>query len=273
LALTYPDMFAASMPFAGPPICGVRVFGDATGPAGPGRCTDDGDTRPLVANARWLPYIISDGAIDQLVPFTGVLQQIRAFDDAGLRYHFEAYPVEDHLVYAVQDGFSSQVAKLGHPTVVRDPGTIHYTWYPDLTDTDLGLGPTGVYWLRDLVARDRAPGRLATVDATSFARPAEPHVVVRTKTVAVPGDPTPAVVKDAVWKPTGPKPAAKPILRLRLTDVSAVTVDLQRAGFGPTRTVTATVTTDGPTTLRFVNHGAPAVVTVNAGTTTVTLPA
>src|SRR5207253_11495640 len=73
LGLTYPDLFASAMPRAGPPVCGLRVHGSIVGHAGPGRCTDDGDTTPLVANARWLRYDIADGGADELVPFAGGL--------------------------------------------------------------------------------------------------------------------------------------------------------------------------------------------------------
>ena len=55
------------MPLAGPPFCGMRVAGDIAGPAGPGRCSTDGNTTPLVPNARDVPYVLADGGLDELV--------------------------------------------------------------------------------------------------------------------------------------------------------------------------------------------------------------
>jgi predicted esterase len=266
LGLTYPDVFAAAMPIAGPSVCGSRLYDGAVKYSAPGRCTDDSDTQPLVANARWLPYVIADGVLDQLVPITGVLQQIQKFDDAGLRYKFWAYPTEDHLVYAVQDGFSHEVAALGHPTVMQNPGEFHYAWYPQGSDPALGLGPTGIYWLRALHARDRSAGKLASIDASSGARPAGAHLVLKTRSVDAPGDPTPAVVQTSVWSPLGPPAAAKRTLTLSLTNVQGLSVDMGRAGLA-TGPVKVTINSDGPTRVRFLRGGTTKIVTVPSGTT------
>jgi hypothetical protein len=251
LGLTYPDLFAKAFPIAGPSVCGTRLASGAIGYAAPGRCTYDSDTQPLVANARWLPYVIADGVVDQLVPITGVLQQVQKFDEAEQRYRFWMYPAEDHLVYAVQDGFSHEIAAVGRPTIVRDPGSIHYTWYPHGSSQALGLGPTGIYWLRDLDERDRSPGKLATVDAISGARPAAPHAVVKQRSLDAPGDPSPAVLTTSTWKNVGPVPAATQTLALKLTDIARINVAMERAGLGA-GPVNVTVTTDGPTTITFM---------------------
>lgn len=270
LGLAYPDLFARAMPLAGPPGCGLRFAQGAGSAAGPGRCTADGDTTPLVPNARWLPYVMADGVADQLVPATSVLQQIKAYDDAGLRYHFELYPAEDHLVYATQDGFSTAIAALGGtPRRVTDPATVDYRWYPDLARADYGIGPTGAYWVRDLAARSAAPGTIAHVQATSGMRPAPAYAVVRNPGASVPGDPTPAVVVDNVWSPlAGATPARTPRLTLDLTDVGRLAVDLVRAGFGSGQRATVVVTSDGTTTLRLLGLRPGERVRWGAATTT-----
>jgi hypothetical protein len=209
-----------------------------------------------------------------------VLQQIKAYDDAGLRYHFELYPAEDHMVYATQDGFSSAIDALGGtPERVTNPTTVDFRWFPNLARADFGIGPTGAYWIRDLAARSSAPGTLAHVVATSGAIPAQPYTVTKQPGADVPGDPTPALVVDNVWTPlAGAEPLAKPQLDLQLTDVRALAVDMARARL---QRGVVTVVTDGPTALRLfhlrpgtlVKVGATAYRVDRAGSVTVPLRA
>lgn len=248
LGLTYPDLFAKAMPLAGPPGCGLRVAEGVGSSSASGRCTDAGDTTPMVVNARWVPFVMADGVADELVPVTSVLQQIDAFDALGYRYHFELYPAEDHLVYATQDGFSHAIAQLGTTTRVRNPSRITYTWYPVLTDHKLGLGPTGVYWVRGLTARKSTGSTLATVDAVSHALPDPQITVDKTYGTSVPGDPTPDVVTDNRWV-RGKTPATRPVLSMTLTDVAALGVDTGRARM---RHGVVHVSTDGRTVITFL---------------------
>jgi hypothetical protein len=266
LGLAYPDLFAKAMPLAGPPRCGVRVLGGVEQPAGPGRCTTDGSTSRLVPNARELPYVLAHGVLDELVPYPSVFEHVRAFDRAGLRYHFESYPTEDHLVYATQDGFSSVVSQIGNTRRSVNPGTVDYRWYPNLSRPDLGLGTTGAYWVRSPAARSSTPGSLASVQAVSGMRPEPTHTTVRTSSTNVPGDPSPALVVDNRWQ-YGATPAAKPTLSLTTTNVARLTVDMARAGFRPGQVSTLTAQTDAPTTLRLTGLAPNAPVRV--GTTTV----
>ncbi|HZT64917.1 MAG TPA: alpha/beta hydrolase-fold protein [Acidimicrobiales bacterium] len=273
LGLTYPDLFATAMPLAGPPVCGLRVYGPVWGAPASGRCQSDGDSTPLVANARWVPYILGDGTADELVPISGVVEQINAFLDAGLRIHAEIYPAEDHLVYGAQDGFSSEIAQVGLAQKVVDPGTIHYSWYPDAARADFGIGPTGVYWIRAIVGRDRAPGALATIDATSGMRPDPRITPVRSQSANVPGDPTPALVVQQSWR-LGAAPAPTPQLSLRLTNVADLSVDLARAGFPAGQRVSLTVVTDGAVVVRLLHaDGTVSSLSFGAGSHRLTLAA
>jgi hypothetical protein len=248
LGLEYPDLFAEAMALAGPSVCGVSVANGVNVADGSGRCSADGNTAPLVGNARWLPFIMADGVVDELVPISGVLTQIHRFDQAGERYQFFLYPAEDHLVYATQDQFSQQAAALGDPTRTVNPPTISYTWYPDLTVPSLGLGPTGVYWIRDLSARHTAPGTLAGVVADSAAI-ADPAVTVdRTVRVQPQGLPTPDTQFDLTWR-LGAAPPTSNTLSLDLTDVATLAVVMTRAGFADGQPGTISLTTDGPTIL------------------------
>jgi hypothetical protein len=247
LGLEYPDLFAKAMPLAGPPECGLVLAEGVGGAAGAGRCTKAGDTTPLVGNAKWVPYILGDGVADELVPVSSVLQQVKAFVDAGDRIHFELYPAEDHLVFATQDGFSNEIAQLGTTTRVRNPGSIQYSWYPALQDPKLGIGPTGAYWVRGISARDRST--LASFHATSSTIPnprITPHL---TYGAQVPGDPTPAVVEEQTWdvqRDRSIDSAKTATLTLRLSNVATLTVACGRIGF---HGQTIRVTTDGPSRL------------------------
>ena len=273
LGLEYPDLFAKAMPLAGPPGCGLRASQQIGGAAGSGRCTTAGNTTPMIVNARWVPYVLGDGVADELVPVSSVLEQVQTFMSDGNRIHFELYPAEDHLVYATQDGFSSEIAQLGTTTRMTNPGHITYTWYPVLADPKLGLGPTGAYWVRGLAGRTSSS--MASIDVQSNAL-ANPVITThQTQGASVPGDPTPAVVEDQTWTlGASPKPART--LVATLTNVSSLGIDMIRAKL-PSGLLT--ITSDGATRLRllrlrpgtWVRGGAKAVRAGRDGTAVVTL--
>jgi dienelactone hydrolase len=249
LGLTYPDLFAKAMPLAGPPLCGVRILGPIAGaeveePV----CAQDGDTKPLVANARWLPHVIGHGAADQLVPVTGVLEQARAFADAGYRYDLFLHPTGDHMAWAIEDGFAGEVSALGTARRPQDPDHITYAWYPDAGNRTLGLGPTGAYWLRGFQARDTEPGILAEIDAVTRARPYFAVTPERQRSVSTPFELAPAVVFSQEWR-LGARPAARPELELRLVNVASIGVDTRRARVTQG---TVVIATDGPTTIHLL---------------------
>ena len=71
LALTYPEVFAQAVVLAGPPTCGVRLLPDVDIPGNldpDSHCAREGDTFRLLVNARWLPFVIAHGLLDELVP-------------------------------------------------------------------------------------------------------------------------------------------------------------------------------------------------------------
>lgn len=248
LGLAYPDLFAKAMPLAGPPECGLVLAEGLGGAAGPGHCTSAGDTTPLVGNARWVPYILGDGVADELVPVSSVLQQVNAFLSAGNRIHFELYPAEDHLVFATQDGFSSEISKLGTTTRVVNPGHITYSWYPSLVSQQWGIGPTGVYWVRGISGRSSST--LATLDVTSDALPNPSITAQQSQSADVPGDPTPALVIDQTWTLGRGLGRPGPAVVMRLTNVAAIGIDMARARVSRGL---VHVTTDGTTVLRLLN--------------------
>ena len=268
LGLTYPDLFAKAMPLAGPPTCGVRVYGDVRARSGSatGRCATDGDTGLLVGNARYLPYVMADGGLDELVPYTSVREQVMAFDAAGYRYHFETYPAEGHIPYAAKDAFAVPTAQLGRTARATAAARIDYTWLPHLIRADYGIGPTGVYWLRDLRAASSAPGATAHVVAHSSGLADALVSPVRSRSAYVPGDPSPALVEDLTWTRTGTAPLGNR-LDLALTAVRSLRVEADRAGLGALDTVVVSLTSQGPATVTLTGLRPGAAVQVTGGRT------
>jgi predicted esterase len=267
LALEYPDLFAQSMPLEGPVVCGERfVEGVETAAGSGGQCEADGKTKPMIVNAKWIPYVMTYGALDELVPFTGGLEQVEAFDKLGYRYYAVLYPAEDHLVFASQNDFAPADSQLGHLERVQNPGSFTFTWYPALDSSSLGIGPTGDYWVSGLQARSNTPGELATVSADSGAI-REPAETVEHHTGTADG-PTPAVTDSLTWS-AGALSKASQTLTLNLTDVAAVAVETVRAKL---KCATITVTTDGATALTLLQLRPESVVTEGA-TTLTTVPA
>ena len=132
LGLSYPDLFAKAVVMAGPQVCGIRVEDAIAGYGGPGPCTDEGQSKPLLANAIDLPYYIAHGGVDELVPVSGVIEQVQDMMALGLRVRFELFPSQDHLGWAVEDLFASPAANMGHPVRPRSPHAVSLTWYPAL---------------------------------------------------------------------------------------------------------------------------------------------
>jgi len=149
------------------------------------------------------------------------------FDSLGMRYRYEVYPNEDHLVWLNQDNLTTAANYLDG-TVQADPGHITLTWYPDLTVPKWGIGTNAAWWISG-VASDAPAGSNATVDAVSHAKP---DPVVTTHEDAGPAalaDGTPGVYRQQTWT-TGARPAAQNSADLTLTAVKALTVDTARAG-------------------------------------------
>jgi dienelactone hydrolase len=248
LGLEYPQLFASAVALAGAPACGVKLGDQVFTQDFGGRCGTDGDTTPLVGNARWVPWAMMSGVADELVPVTSVLQQADAFARLGLRYRLELYG-EDHVAWAVVDDYSSAATLLGSGARVRNPGRVDFTWYPHQVRPDLGTGPTSAYWLSGLAARDAHPGALASVHARSGARPDPAITPVPTAGVVAGGSPAVGAYRQQTWT-LGPVPARTATLELDLRNVASVTVDAAAAGFGPGEPITVHVVTDGPVRVR-----------------------
>jgi hypothetical protein len=240
-------------------------------------CASDGQSRPLVANARWIPYVIDQTYADELVPTTGVIAQAQAFDQLGQRYNLFLHAGADHLVFATEDRFGDVVTALGAPTLATNPGAFTYAWYPSLNSSGLGIGATGDYWLNGLRARDGSYGKLASIQADDAALP-DPRVTPQRFGPALVTQPLPGTETGLSWT-LGAKPAPARRMTLKLSDVAGLTVDAAAARL-PAGTIT--VQTDGPTQLTVAKltpgtpvrvGGRPVTSAGAGGAATVNLPA
>ncbi|ORV61688.1 peptidase [Mycobacterium europaeum] len=266
LGLTYPQVFSQAVVLAGPPTCGVRLLPDIDIPADldpDSPCAREGDTWKLLVNARWLPYVIAHGLVDELVPFPSAAEQVLELDRLGYRHRFTVYPFEDHIAWVLQDKFEDPIAHMETGLRQADPGHITFAWHPQLVRDDLGIGPHRVWWLSGLAADPAVTARrgaIAEVDARSYARPDPTHTVRHHRGVILNFDPTPGVYTELDWR-VGPPVGPLPYLTLRLSGVAAITVDVQRAGLAALPASTITVATD--TAARITLSGLPAGVSVH----------
>ena len=266
LGLSYPQVFSQAVVLAGPPTCGVRLLPDVDIPADldpDSPCAREGDTWKLLGNARWLPYVIAHGLIDELVPFASAAEQVLELDRLGYRHRFTVYPLEDHVAWVFQDKFEDPISHMGTGLRQADPGHITFAWYPQLVRADLGIGPHQVWWLSELSADQSVTARrgaVAQVDARSYARPDPTHTVRHHRGVFLNFDPTPGLYSELDWR-VGPPVGALPYLTLRLTGVAGLTVDVARAGLAALPSSTITVATD--TAAHITLGGLPAGVDVH----------
>ena len=265
LGLAYPEVFAQAVVLAGPPTCGVRLSPDLNIPGDldlKSHCAREGETWRVLVNARWLPLVIAHGALDGLVPFLSVIQQVAELDRLGYRYKFAAYAFEDHIVFALQDKFSYPISQMRTDERQADPGHITFAWFPQLVRPDLGIGPHRVWWLSDLAA---APdivarrGAVAEVDARSYARPDPTRKARRRGSFLPHGNPTAGYVAEQFWD-TGRPPDPQPYLTLNITGVAGLTVDVARAGLASLPLSTIAVATDTATQITLA--GLPPEVTL-----------
>jgi len=277
LGLSYPEVFAQAVVLAGPPTCGVRLLPDVDIPADldpDTPCAREGDTWKLLVNARWLPYVIAHGLIDELVPFASAAEQVLELDRLGYRHRFTVYPLEDHLAWVLQDKFEDPISHMGTGLRQADPGHITFAWYPQLVRPDLGIGPHRVWWLSDLTAAPEVlarRGAVAEVDARSYARPDPTHTVHYHRGLVLNFDPTPGLYSELDWR-VGPPVAPMPFLTLRLTGVAGVTVDVERAGLAGLSASTITVTTDSAAQITLGGLPAGAQVQLDGAPSGATVP-
>jgi predicted esterase len=161
----YPDLFARANPVVGPPGLGIWVPPAAPVPGG-----DASNTNRMVASVRNIPFLIWDGAEDELVPVASAVKQAQTFDDLGYRYVFDLFTTADHFALAVNDQYAPAADFLGTHKVDRNPSHVTYVVNPTMDFPSAGTVADHAYWLSGLRLRDSAGSApLGRVDARSAA--------------------------------------------------------------------------------------------------------
>ena len=157
-SLEYPDLFAQAMPLEGPVVCGERfVAGVETAAGSGGQCESDGKTTPLIVNAKWIPYVMTYGAPDELVPFTGGLEQVEAFNKLGYRYYAVLVPGRGSPRVRLPERLCPRHVPARAPRTRAGPGIVHLQLVPRPGVQLARHRPHGDYWISGLQARSTAP--------------------------------------------------------------------------------------------------------------------
>lgn len=261
LTTIMPDSFASAVSIVGPPVNGIWAY--PLPPTG-GEANPD-NTRPQLENTRNVPFWITHGALDELVPVAGIVHQTNRFAELGHEYRFALHPVGDHFAFVFQDEWSREVAWFAtHPIKVTDPQRVTFKVRPgswatngnptilahltDLID-EVGARLDGAYWT-SAIAVANGPDVTGYVDLSSGAIARQQSGVSKVSGVGTDG-PSPYALtgQDVVWSDG----STADTLYGHLSKVTSVTVDVGRAGLSDSPAVN--VTTDTPTTIIFVRNG------------------
>jgi hypothetical protein len=276
LAILYPDRFAAAFPVAGPVTQGAWTGADFDGCDelaydGYTPCyiaTNESDprlqhTRRLLENLRGTPLAIFQGAVDELVPTSGVTRQVERLVQLGYRHRYFVFPTYEHYSHPVVDEWL-EGARYVH-SFTRDPNPAHVTYVRDMPfERSVETGPsrerptTGIsfdfdraYWMSELTPVDLLAG-VARFDGVSHARPAEP--ALRVPEVGGPsavGQAGPYAMTGIAWlhDPLAAT-AVRNAFEVVLSGASGVRLDLARMGVATDRAIRGEVTTSHDLELR-----------------------
>ena len=296
LPILYPDRFAAALPYAGVPTQGLYAGCDLD-PCFQG--TNGGNakvqhTKPLLGNLRNVPVAISHGALDELVPVTGVTRQVEQLQRLGYQYRYYLFPTYEHYSHPVHDEWAEGAAYASQ--FVRNPNPERVTYLRSMpfertveTGPNQGSPTQGLsfdfdraYWMSGLTPVDPQSG-VAKVDAVSLAKPSAPVLAVpEAGGPASVGQFGPFTMNGQRWAPNPTATAPAPVngFTATLTGASAVAFDLARMDISSAAPVTGTVTTEAPLTLSLAGSwtSQPAVtgatvVSLADGVLTLQLPA
>ena len=247
-ATQYPDLFAAGQPVVGPPGQGVWQP-----PAEPTPGGAESNTNRMLASLRHVPFLIWNGALDELVPIAGPTAQAETFEQLGLDFRFWVFPTADHFAFAANDSYAPAADFLGRRRVVRNPAHISYVVNPTMDFPKRKTVADHAYWLSRLRLRDASgEAPLGRIDAVSegFGRGDPPSGSVETSVGTLPPGNFGTLAYEERKRELGPVPPAKRAdrLRLELENLQKVVVHADRARLSCSAKLD--VRTDGPVTVK-----------------------
>ncbi len=263
LASQFPDLFARAQPTVGPPALGVWV--PPAEPTGGVQSL----TQRMLASVRNVPFLIWDETSDELVPITGVLEQVKAFDELGYRYEFDQFLAGDHLTLALNDEYAPAAAFLGTETIDPDPAHVTYTYNPTMDFAADGTAAGHAYWIYDVGLREAGgTAPLGTVDVRShgFGLGDASPLATQHGAGALTGGQIPAIPYTSQSKAWGAAPTqtSGDALDIVATNVASVTIDAARAKVDCRAQLN--VETDGPISVTLADcHGKGKSVTASFG--------
>jgi hypothetical protein len=225
----FPDLFAKAQPTVGPPGLGIWLPPGEPQPGG-----NRSLTQRMLPSVRNVPFLIWDETTDELVPISGVLEQVNTFDALGYRYEFDQFQAGDHLTLAINDEFAPAAAFLGTDTVQRNPPHVTYAYNPTMDFPADGTTAGHAYWLYGVKLRDASGAApLGTIDVRSEGFGVEDPVASETQhgAGALTGGQIPAIPYTSQaksWQSPASAPA-KDALDIHASNVAQVTIDAARA--------------------------------------------
>lgn len=250
-----PDAFASAVSIVGPPTDGIWLGQNSSQPY---------LTYHQLENTRHVPFWITHGVLDELVPVYGVTKQAQRFGELDHEYRYALHPVEDHLTFSAKDMWSREVNWFAeHPNRVENPSDItlrirlasvlpdrlaHLRPLVDSLLAEIGARVDGGYWVDDVVVAGEGDVTGA-VNLTSLG-------LAQTRTVTPVASAGPGVIDGpSPYVLTGDDVTYTPAVRSQklvgtLADVASLTVDACRAGFSAIPTLD--ITTNVPVTITFV---------------------
>jgi hypothetical protein len=227
-ATQFPDLFARAQPTVGEPAVGNWVPpAEATG-------GEQSNTQRMLASVRNVPFLIWDETSDELVPISGVREQIRKLEALNYRYSFWEFHAGDHLTLAINDEYQPAAEFLGNAVVRPDPPHVSYTYNPTMDFPADGTAAGHAYWVYGLQLRDGSgTAPLGTVDIRSEAfglgdPPASPNELGAGTLMGGQVGAIPYTTETKTW---GAAPAAPKANKLDInaTNIAHVSIDAKRA--------------------------------------------
>jgi hypothetical protein len=287
LPVMHPDWFAGSFPASPPATQGAWTGADIDG------CdqytfqeyspcfvqANGGDARaewtyPLLDNLREVPYVIYQGAEDELVPSSGVVMMTKKLQDLGFRYRLYLFHGQEHYGPPAMDQWAEGAAY--EHRFVRNPNPQRVTYVRSMVfenAIERVNAPAGVaidfdlshaYWMRGLEPVDPAKG-IARFDGASAGLPTEPHTTYpQADAGGKTGNGAPFTMVGQDWQadPAATAPTAN-AFTATLSGASAVTLELGRMQLSTDKELTGTVTTEAPLALTLAGADEPADVTID----------